>query len=481
MAQGAFWVLVEKVGKQVLDLAAFVVVARMIGPEEFGLAGLCIVFSVFSTFVLYGAADGVISLKLSDDRSLSTLFWTVLIAGAILSMGTYWSAGAFGEFMGSERLTGLLKWLAVVPFLNGIASVPTLLIQGRMEFRIFAIRSLVSTLIGGALGIYLALKGHGAYALIYRQIAQLIIVNIVIWHGVRWIPRFVFNRADLSTLLAPGVKMITSTLITFAEQQIPRIFIGGVLGVVQVGYFSLGSRIFLSIREVLIQPVAMVLFPAITSIKEDSEDVKTMLGQIIMLTSLLIFPAIVGTVVTTPQFIPLFFGDNWNPMIPFFQVWMLAMIPVPFLLIIRELLRAHHKTLLFVKIQIVTVGLGLCVGYGLVGRGLVPMAFGLLGTALATFPPALLMLKRSTGFNLGRDFLRIWPPVIGSCAMAVAVIWLDGSGLLSDSPALKLLTSVILGAVVYIGFCAGIQFRQLKTILRDLFLLVKRARANQRG
>ena len=51
----------------------------------------------------------------------------------------------------SERLAGLLQLLATVPFLRAVSTIPTVLMQARMEFRVFTLRTLVSTILGGGL------------------------------------------------------------------------------------------------------------------------------------------------------------------------------------------------------------------------------------------------------------------------------------------------------------------------------------------
>ena len=104
MALGAFWVMLEKGGQQVLNLVVFVIVARLIGPAEIGLAGLTAVFSSLALLVVYGLVDAVISQRLTDDRSLSTLFWAVIGAGIALALATFFAAGPFADVLPADLI-----------------------------------------------------------------------------------------------------------------------------------------------------------------------------------------------------------------------------------------------------------------------------------------------------------------------------------------------------------------------------------------
>ncbi|MEJ0063689.1 MAG: oligosaccharide flippase family protein [Alphaproteobacteria bacterium] len=64
----------------------FIVIARIVGPEEMGLVNLCYIYITFCYFVIMDIVDGIVNLQLRDDRRLSTLFWTVIAAGIVMAM-----------------------------------------------------------------------------------------------------------------------------------------------------------------------------------------------------------------------------------------------------------------------------------------------------------------------------------------------------------------------------------------------------------
>ncbi len=124
---------------------------------------------------------------------------------------------------------------------------------------------------------------------------------------------------------------------------------------------------------------------------------------------------------TSPQFVPLFFGIKWIAAVGVLQFFIFAMIPGTFLLIIREVLRAHGKIGVFVRFQAIIVALSIATMLLLVNRGLQSMVFGVLVIAFITFPFAVWVSARASGFSFGRSFGRLWVPVTATAAMVLSI------------------------------------------------------------
>ena len=171
--------------------------------------------------------------------------------------------------MKQPRLIPLLHLFSLMPILLSFSAVPSMLVSASMNFRIFTIRTLVASLIGGTTGIVMASKGFGAYALVAQQLVHYTVINIVIWPGSGWLPRFMFDASALRHILKPGLKMTGSSLVSFSEQQVPRILIGIFLGPAAVGYFAFVLRINQALQEVFVYPLSVVLYPALSRIRDN--------------------------------------------------------------------------------------------------------------------------------------------------------------------------------------------------------------------
>lgn len=475
MAHGALWSLLEKVGQQGLSFLIFMVLARMVGPEEFGLVNLCYVYTILAYTVVFGLVDGIISLRLRDDRSLSTLFWGVLGIGCLFSILGVFLAGPYATIAGDGRIAPLLQWISIVPLLLAAQTVPTMLVSASMNFRAYSIRTLVSTFVSGIVGISMAYKGFGAYALVGQQIVLNLVMNLIIWPSCGWRPRMIFDRTVLSEILAPGLKMTGSSFVRFLEQQMPRLLIGNFLGPVSVGYFAFVARFRQALYDVLMHPMAVVIYPAFSKIKDDHKEQLAILHQIIIITGSLVFPAVAGAIATADIFVPLFFGKAWSPAVPVLQLLLITGAVSPFFILLRDVLRAHNKTGDYLRFQIVLVVLTLSATFILSPHGLIPLSWGLVFLSLVAIPVFIYSIKRSTQISLWKSFGKLWAPAASSSTMVVAIKMFGLTPFRPSSDLAYLVVEVMLGAIVYLIACFITQPKEMKNMHKLLKrLLLKR-------
>jgi O-antigen/teichoic acid export membrane protein len=461
MAKGALWALLERGGAQGVSFVVFTVIARLLGPEEYGLVSLCYVYLALASALLLSMTDGVINLHIRDNLRLSTLFWGLAASGLILSFACFLAAGPFAALMEQPRLVPLLRWFSLLPLLLSFSAVPTALVSAHMNFRIFTIRTLVATVAGGGVGIVMAIKGFGAYAIVAQQLVLYAVMNLIIWPGSGWHPRLMFSAKELSGILKPGLKMSGSSLISFVEQQMPRLLIGHFLGPASVGYFAFVSRIRQALQEILVYPLSVVSYPAFAYITEDHSEQKKILGQLTALTGTLVFPVIAGGIVTASLYVPLLFGAKWEPAIPVLQLFLITGALIPFLVMLRDLLRAHNRTGSYLRTQAYLTGGGLLLTLLLVPKGLVPMSWGLVALSVLSVPVYVRLAARKTKIRLWKNYARLGAPLLASLFMASVLFVFDASSFIPPRLWAHLLIDIALGGCVYGAGCLLLQFRQM--------------------
>lgn len=465
MAKGVLWSLLEKGGEQFLSFVIFAIVTRFIGPEAYGLVNLSSVYVAFAAIVILGMADGIVNLHLRDDQQLSTLFWAIMGTGfALCALGLV-GAPAFAGLLEQPAMIPLIRLFAILPVFQAAAAVPTMIVLADMNFRVFTIRTLLATFISGILGITLAIKGYGPYALIDQQILLYFITNLVIWPSCGWRPKLTFDPTCLRRILAPGLKMTGTTFVTFFEQQAPRLLVGRFLGPIAVGFFAFTTRILQALRDTLVHPLAVVLYPAFSEIQEDLKQQTEILYHVIALTGLCVFPAVCGATITADLYVPLFFGQAWVPAIPVLKLLILSGLPAPFFIILRDFLRAHNKTGLYLKMQCGVVAIGLVAAAIAVPFGLIPLSWTIVILSMFSIPLHILMVRRWTGIDLTDGFLRLLPTLLASIVMMGGVFCLMRLWQTHDHGALRLALAMTLGAMLYVAASFAFQYRRMIEII----------------
>ncbi len=422
MAKGAFWLFLEKGAQQISSFVVFAVIARMIGPEEYGLVAMCGIVLMLMNNVTSGLVDAVISMRIRDDLRLSSLFWTVTGGGAVLSLLSFGLSHPFAAIFDQEKLAPLLQAFSIIPFLFALAAVPTALITAKMDFRIFTIRTFVASLVGGIVGIVAAMNGFGAFALAIQQIVAQIIINIVVWVGLGWRPRLTFSTKALGEMLRLGFGETGSMLVSFLDAQTPRFVLGYFLGPAAVGYYAFIIRVCGAIQDGVIQPVLGVIYPALSEMSGKLEEQKAILKQTIFLVGSIILPIAVGLMVTAPIFVPLIFGEKWSNATSSLQIYAIAAIFFSANIILRSVLRAHKQQLAFLRTQAAIVVLAVaayfCAGWFFLEAVIITRV--LFYTVSVT--AYTLLTKRKTGVGLANSYLNLWKPLLFSLIMGAALL-----------------------------------------------------------
>jgi O-antigen/teichoic acid export membrane protein len=462
IAKNSAWSLLERGGQQVISFFIFIIIARILGPEEYGLAMLCFVLLALANDVISGMADGVITLqmKVEDGRSLSDLFWIIIVIGSFFSAVFCFFSEYFAAFFEHEELKVLICYFSIVPILIAAQAIPSAIVMKEMNFKVYAIRSLFSTVVSGAVALVMAVQGFGALALIIQQIVLFFSFNIILWFSISWRPSFSFNINSFLDITRPGFRMVLSNSLVFIEQQLPRFFIGFFMGLINVGYYSFAFRMRYALHDILINPFFAVLFPALSKINKSKIQQNELLSNVIFLIGLFAFPCITMAVITAPIYVPLFLGEKWVGAIFILQLFLALGYVVPFTKLAEVVFRANNKVNILLRGQFLVTILGSIGVYFSSQQSLIAVGCVIVLYNVISFPVYFYLLFRATGISL-----YCYLKVLIKSFFATLVTGLVTYGLVEylqvDDNFFHLLISVALGFSVYIGLSLMFQYEAI--------------------
>ncbi len=439
-------------------------VSRLIGPEEYGLAGVCFVLFCLGNIVICNLADGIITFQIRDPCRLSALFWCILGVGGLLTLACLAGAGPIAQYMGMPRLTPVLCWFSPVFICLAASDIPTKLLISNMHFKIIAIRTVSASVVSGVVGVGMAYKGFGALAIVAQQICFFFVMNIVVWYSVQWRPMLLFDLPPLKRSLFPGFKIAASEGISFAEEQLPRLLAAFILGPLAIGYYAFVGRICYAIQNVFCHPLIDVLYPSVAQIRNNREEQANILGHVIKLSGLIIFPILALGAYEAPIYVPLLFGEQWKPAIPVLQVFIGASSVLPLNAAIRDLLRAHNRVGAYMKLQFPIAVMTLLLAITLLPHSLLTAAIGLACLTMATLPSYIYLFGRCTGVYIWRPVALLIKPLTSVILMVTFLYLYASSAIYPLSPWLRLLSSSTLGICIYACACLMLQYNDIMKI-----------------
>ena len=163
------WVLIENLTARALSLVTFAVLARLLAPEAFGLLGLAVVvISLCSLFVDTGVSEAVIQRAHVDRQLLDTAFWLSVLAGTVLAVICFATAGLVADFYGQPELAPVLRVLSAMLVLQSLASTQDALLRRQFRFRAAAARRVLASVVGSVVAVVWAVASPSVWALVAR-------------------------------------------------------------------------------------------------------------------------------------------------------------------------------------------------------------------------------------------------------------------------------------------------------------------------
>lgn len=352
IVSSGIWSFVEKMYQQVVLFIVFIDTARIIGPAEIGLFSLIQVIQILASGVLLGLADAIIvKSKSEDDAHLSTTFWCIITVGLFISLLTWILALWISEESDNAQLADLIYLIGFCPLLIALGSVPTAVIHSNMNFKAFAVRSILSSTFGGFVAIIMARNGYGAISLVCQIVVQGFISNIIIWYSIKWRPSLKFSANIIKDIWQPGARSASSNIIESIETQLPRLILGLLVGPIGIGFYSVAARIWGSVRDIIFNPIGTAFLVPMIKSRDSSTRMGNLLFNLWFITALLWIPLFLSIELFGFPFFSLVFGDSWQDSYKVLQSLFAAFALRPFAIVFRVFSRANLSLGNYVRVQ----------------------------------------------------------------------------------------------------------------------------------
>ena len=454
VARGVFWSAIPRWGSQAINLLVFVILARRLEPEAFGLVALASVFVAFvQVFLDQGMAGAIVQRAELGREHLDTAFWTSILTGGLLTIGGVLFSEPVAHLLGDTRLRPIVAWLSIGFFLAALSSTQQAILERKLDFKSLAARTLVSKLVGGAVGLGAAFLGLGVWSLVAQSLATALAGVVVLWRVSDWRPTFGFSRECFLELFGFGINMVGLKVLYVANSRLGDFLIGYHLGATALGYYTVGQHLLNTVSG-LTGVIHSVAFPAFSRLQDQRERLRRAFYRAVAFTALLAFPILLGIAVLAPELVPALFGSQWSASIPVIQVLVLGGIGLSVLRFNSELLKACGKpqqVLLMTVLGTLANALGVML---LAPKGIVAVAAVLAFVRYGFAPIYIWMIHRTIRLDFRVYFNQYVAPLAGSLTMIAVVLGMRY--VLGDS--LGLYGSVIIYSLSgFVAYLAAVQ------------------------
>ena len=464
--KGVVWSAIQNWGSQAGSLIVFFILARLLEPEDFGLVALANVFLAFmQIFLEQGFAQALIQRREIEPEHLNTAFWTNLVIGILLTVLGLTSAGLVANLFKQPQLTPILRCFSGLFVISSFAKVQQALLEREFDFRAIALRWLLGTLIGGIVGVVMAVNGFGVWSLVSQQMVHELVGTLVLWGASPWRPQLKFSVEHFHSLFGFGINILGFNLISFFNNRVNDFLIGYFLGPVALGYYTIAYRVLTVMTQLLVRTSQSVALPTFSRLQADLKRFRKVFYTATQLTSLIAFPTFLGMATLAPELIRLLFGNQWVPAIPIVQVLALMGILRSVTFFAGSVFMAMGKPSWWFWLGSLKVILNF-VGFAIAYRwGIIAVTIAYVLRLYIAFPIGQWAISRLIHVPLLTYLRQFVAPLVSSLIMAAVILVVKQAFTSSVNSLALLIICTVIGGIIY-----GITIRLFAPKLWQLLL-----------
>lgn len=468
VASGMTWKLVEKLLSQCISFVLSLILARILAPSDYGTVAMINIFiSIADVVITSGFSVSLIQKEQITDKDYATAFYCNLSLSLILYLILFTLAPTIAKMYEMPELVMLLRVVALKLPISAYNSIQNAHISRNMQFKKSFFSTCIGTLLSGVLGVIMAIKGFGAWALVVQQISLTAFNTLVLLFVVNWYPKTFFSKKSFRSMLAYSSKTMGTDIVGAGFNQLNSFIIGLKYSTSDLAYYNKGQQLPCTLSAALNTSATTVLFSAISKCSNDYDNVKRIARKTLKAISFLLFPMMIGIVMVSNELVVILYTEKWIDMVPYLIVFSLSEALSVIGSIDVVLLKAIGMSgttlkLEFIKkpIYIVVVLLAMQFGvYYILFSVLIVNFIGMLINSIST--------KKTINYGFGEKLFDCGYAFISSFLMC-AVVYLVNF-LPVNSVAISLILKVMVGCFVYLL----IALLSKNKIFKELILFIK--------
>lgn len=436
--------------RQGMGFVITVILARLLVPEDFGTIALLSLFlGIASLFVNAGFSAALIQKQDTTHIDESTVFWFNIGAALAMTLGLAAISPWIADFFALPILMPLTMMMACNIFISALGSIHGTLLSKRLDFKTPLKIGVISTIISGGFGVYMAWADYGVWALAAQALVSTVIGTALLWHFSTWRPLFVFSRHSFKRLFGFSGWVFGSAMLDTLYQRGYTLLIGKFYGTHDLGIYNCADNTQQMPANILTGVLSRVAFPLFSSVNQDKERLRRGVRMSVRSMMMIMVPSMMGLGVLAEPFIREVFGARWLPAAPILQVLCAVGMLFPLQVINLNVLQAQGHANLFFRLEVIKKSSGTVLL-------IIGSFFGVMGIAWSRVIQSIVALlinshytHKFLGYGMREQIKDCLPSFLLSAMMAgvvaMADTWIEIGGVL------ELLLLITLGAAFYLA------------------------------
>jgi O-antigen/teichoic acid export membrane protein len=408
---------------QVCALVRYTVLARLLGPEQLGLAATLVVTAQFFESISDSGSDRFLIQDLEGDSIRVQRFVQLLLAsrGVLVAACLICFSGLLATFYGAPALAPAFVFLAAAPLIYGFLNLDMRRLQRHNDFQVEGVALLLSESASVLVTVIAAFATRDFTAIIYGLVTRSLVVVIVSHAMAKRRYGLGFAKEVAVRLAGFAAPLMLNGLLVFFGSQGDRLLVAKRLGAAELGHYSAVLLLIYYPSGILLRYLTAMHLPKVAASRSDpaayNRAVDAVAGQALLVGILMSC----GFTAVGPTAIAVLFGGKFVlPTLTICLVGVLQSVRFIRLWPNTVALGIGRSGIVLANNIARMIGLPAALAGASLFSGLPGMLVGLIGGEFAALAAALVMLSRQGVRPRPYDFDRF---AIVSAAAILEVAW----------------------------------------------------------
>ena len=356
-AKSIAWGAINNGTTQVLNLIFGIVLARNLSEADYGIVALITIFTTLAGCLQSaGFSQALANLKPPTFRDYNAVCWFNILAGFSMYAILFLCAPLIAFFFKQPLLTDVSRLAFLAIPLSALGIVPNAKLWIELRNRELAIAAIVSLLLSGSTGMWLAFHDYGYWSLVWQQIIFIGSSTLIKYGFTRWMPKLPVDFTPVKQMYGFSSKLLLTNILTVVSQNVQTFIFGKLLPINTVGQFSQANKWNTMGHSCISNTMAQVAQPVLTNADNEEGRQERVFRKMLRFTSLICFPLMFGLALVAHEFIIVTIGTKWEPSVILLQLLCIGGAFIPLQTLYQNLIISRGRSdsyLRLVALQIV--------------------------------------------------------------------------------------------------------------------------------
>ncbi len=450
--RGFKWSFIDSAAKYIFTFFVSIILARLLEPKEFGIAGLAGIFLAISrVFIDGGMGDALIRKKNTDNLDYNSIFLFNLILSIIFYLILFQFSTNISQYFGEVKLVNIIKVSGLGLIIGSFSIVQLAILRKQIDFKRQAIISFISSVIGGIISIIMAIQGYSYWSLIIPNLITGIITAVLLLATSTWTPSFSLSIDRIKEHFKFSSKIMATSFVYVIYQNMFSAFIGKNFSITDLGYYYKADNLQKLPSTNLDIIVRHVTYPVLATMQDDEQQLKRSYKILLKYTSLINGLIMLFVASLSEQIVLLLFGNKWLPSVPYLQLLCFVGMVFPLMSINANIFNVKGRSDITLYVTIIRIFLAIPAIIGGYYFGIITMIYGMILASFAHYFFIVVITKRFIDYPVMEQLIDVGVGLALSSIVSLPIYFLGKAMNMSPLIELLILTPLFLFFLVIAG------------------------------